>query len=222
MAKAVVLLSGGLDSCVTTAVAAQEHDLALLHLQYGQRTQSRERRAFDQISDHYGAAAADRLVVDTGFLAQIGASALTDPAIAVPEANLESTEVPITYVPFRNAHLLSLGVSWAETIGASAVYIGVVQEDGSGYPDCTQAFCQAFNKVAQAGTRDGTIEIRTPVIELNKASIVALGAKLNAPLDLTWSCYAEETRACGVCDSCALRLRAFSEAGVVDPIPYAK
>ena len=221
MARAIVLLSGGLDSCVTTAVAAREHDLFLLHLRYGQRTEARERRAFESIADHYSVPDDRRLIVDTGFLAQIGASALTDPDIEIPEADLESDTIPITYVPFRNAHLLSLGVSWAETVAADAVYIGVVQEDSSGYPDCTETFCQAFSKAVQAGTKEGRVEVRTPVIDLEKARIVGLGQELNAPLHLTWSCYTNDDLACGVCDSCVLRLRAFEAAGVSDPVYYA-
>lgn len=221
MSKSVVLLSGGLDSCVTAAVAARESDLALLHLQYGQRTQSRERLAFDRIADHFGVSEQDRLVVDTRFLSQIGHSALTDPSIDVPPADIESEDVPTTYVPFRNAHLLCLGVSWAETIGATSVYIGVVQDDSSGYPDCTRAFCDAFADAVHKGTRDGTIEIVTPVIHLDKAGIVNLGHQLDAPLEMTWSCYANEDVACGTCDSCVLRLRAFEQAGRQDPIPYA-
>ena len=220
MSKSVVLLSGGLDSCVTAAVAAKDHDLALLHLQYGQRTETRELKAFNAIADHYGVGSADRLVVDTGFLSAIGGSALTDASIPVPDADLDAEAVPITYVPFRNAHLLSLGVSWAETIDAEAVYIGVVQEDSSGYPDCTEAFCKAFGAAVAAGTRDGTIGIETPVIQLDKTGIIRLGMDLTAPLHLTWSCYAEEVTACGVCDSWALRLRAFERAGHTDPIPY--
>jgi 7-cyano-7-deazaguanine synthase len=220
MQKAVVLLSGGLDSCVTAAVAAQEHDLALLHLQYGQRTQTRERQAFEDISDHFHVTQTDRLVVETGFLSQIGGSALTDTSIDVPDADLEATDVPTTYVPFRNAHLLSLGVSWAETIDAHAVFIGVVQDDSSGYPDCTEEFCLAFGKAVAAGTRDGNIQVRTPVVHHDKAGIVKLGLEIAAPLHLTWSCYADEVTACGVCDSCALRLRAFAQSGVSDPIPY--
>jgi 7-cyano-7-deazaguanine synthase len=221
MQKAVVLLSGGLDSCVTAAVAAQEYDLALLHLQYGQRTQSREHQAFEEIANHFNVPLADRLVAETGFLSKIGGSALTDPTIAIPDADLDTRMVPVTYVPFRNAHLLSLGVSWAETIGARAVFIGVVQEDSSGYPDCTEAFCKAFSRAVTEGTRDGTIQIHTPLIHHGKASIVKLGTDIAAPLHLTWSCYADEIKACGVCDSCVLRLRAFEQSGSQDPIPYA-
>ncbi|MEE2754298.1 MAG: 7-cyano-7-deazaguanine synthase QueC [Candidatus Latescibacterota bacterium] len=222
MQKAVVLLSGGLDSCVTASVAAQEHELALLHLQYGQRTQTRERQAFDDIADHFNIAKANRLVVETEFLSQIGCSALTDASIKVPDADFESTNVPITYVPFRNAHLLSLGVSWAETIGAHSVYIGVVQDDSSGYPDCTEKFCSTFGQAVTEGTREGKIEIRTPVIHHDKAGIVKLALETEAPLHLTWSCYANEITACGMCDSCVLRLRAFAKCGAIDPIPYAK
>ena len=220
MSKAVILLSGGLDSCVTAAVAAREHDLALLHLQYGQRTQHREHQAFLDIANHYGVASRSRLIVDMAFLAQIGGSALTDSNIPIPDADLNSDRLPITYVPFRNAHLLALGVSWAETIEAEAVYIGVVQEDSSGYPDCTEAFVRAFDAAVCNGTRDGNIRIEAPLIALDKPGIVTLGTELKAPLHLTWSCYAREDKACGTCDSCALRLRAFEKTGRQDPISY--
>ncbi len=218
---AVVLLSGGLDSCVTAAVAAQSHALALLHLTYGQRTRTREHRAFSDIADSYGVPPQRRLIVETDHLSQIGGSALTDPDIPVPDADLQRREIPVTYVPFRNAHLLCLGVSWAEVLGARAVYIGVVEEDSSGYPDCTEAFCLAFAKAAAAGTRPDTdIRICTPVIHHTKAQTVRLGADLGAPLHLTWSCYSREDTPCGRCDSCVLRLRAFQNAGIPDPAPY--
>jgi len=221
MSKAVVLLSGGLDSCVTAAAAAQNHEIALLHLQYRQRTEAREHEAYLSIADHYGVPEDRRLVVDTSFLGQIGGSALTDTDIPVPAADLDANAVPVTYVPFRNAHLLCLAVSWAETIEAEHVYIGVVQEDSSGYPDCTAAFCEAFGKAVSTGTRDGIIQIQTPIIDRDKAAIVEYGRSLDAPLHLTWSCYDREDVACGVCDSCALRLRAFRQVGIPDPIPYA-
>jgi 7-cyano-7-deazaguanine synthase len=217
----VILLSGGMDSCVTAAVAAQRNDLALLHLDYGQRTRLRERRAFDRIGDHYAVPQERRLVVESGFLSQIGGSALTDPSIAVPESGSPAGVIPVTYVPFRNAHLLSLGVSWAETLGASAIFIGVVEEDSSGYPDCTEAFCRAFASAANLGTRPGVeLRIETPLIHLSKADIVRRGADLGAPLQLTWSCYVQDEVACGRCDSCRLRLDAFQAAGVQDPLPY--
>ena len=220
-AVAVVLLSGGLDSCVTAAVAAQSHDLALLHLAYGQRTQTRERQAFSDIADFYGVPPKRRTILQTDALSRIGGSALTDPDVPVPDADLQRPDVPITYVPFRNAHLLCLGVSWAETLRARAVYIGIVEEDGSGYPDCTEDFCSAFARAVTAGTRPETdICIHTPVIHHTKTQIVRLGADLGAPLHLTWSCYSREDVACGRCDSCALRLRAFQNAGIPDPVSY--
>jgi len=221
MSRAVVLLSGGLDSCVTTAIAAQTHDLALLHLTYGQRTARREAKAFCDIADFYGVPASSRRTVDMQYLAQIGGSSLTDPTIPVPDAHLSRNEVPNTYVPFRNAHLLCLGTSWAEVIDASALYIGIVEEDSSGYPDCTREFCTAFADAIRSGTpTNRTIELVTPVINKSKAEIVQLGQALGAPLSLTWSCYQNEDRACGRCDSCALRLRAFAQAAMTDPIPY--
>ncbi len=220
--KAVVLLSGGMDSCVTAAIADTTHRLALLHVSYGQRTERRERHAFEEIADFYGAR--ERLVVRLDSLAQVGGSALTDAAIAVPESGkaLEShAGIPVTYVPFRNAHFLSAAVSWAEVIRAEAIFIGAVAEDSSGYPDCRPEYYRAFQELIRVGTRPETrIEIMTPVIGLKKSEIVSRGAALGAPLRSTWSCYQFEDEACGVCDSCRLRLRAFSEAGLRDPIAY--
>ena len=223
--KAVVLLSGGMDSCVTAAIARETHDLALLHASYGQRTERRERQSFDEIADFY--AAHERLVVHLDHFAQIGGSALTDTRIDVPESEAGSpiihwrNEIPATYVPFRNAHFLSVAVSWAEVIGASAVFIGAVAEDSSGYPDCRPEYYRVFQQLVREGTRPETqIEIVTPVIGMRKWEIVRLGVELGAPLDRTWSCYQFEDAACGACDSCRLRLRAFGEAGISDPIAY--
>lgn len=219
--KAICLVSGGMDSCVTAAIAGRESDeLAFLHVSYGQRTEARERQSFNDIADHYGIK--ERLDVSIGYLAKIGGSSLTDEKIAVTEADLDSKEIPTSYVPFRNANMLSIAVSWAEVIGATAIYIGAVAEDSSGYPDCRPEFYGAFQRTVDTGTRPDTrIEIRTPIIDISKADIVQKGIELQAPLHLTWSCYRKEDLACGTCDSCALRLRAFEMAGVVDPIPYA-
>jgi len=220
--KAVVLLSGGMDSCVTAAIANQTHRLALLHASYGQRTERRERRAFEAIADFYGVR--ERLVVRFDAFAQIGGSALTDEGIAVPESGEALSPhagIPVTYVPFRNAHFLSAAVSWAEVIGASAIYIGAVEEDSSGYPDCRPEYYRAFQAVIREGTRPEThIDIVTPVIAMRKSEIVRRGVDLGAPLHLTWSCYQFDDEACGACDSCRLRLQAFAEAGVRDPIAY--
>jgi 7-cyano-7-deazaguanine synthase len=220
--KAVVLLSGGMDSCVTAAIANQTHRLALLHASYGQRTERRERRSFEEIADFYGVR--ERLVIRLDSFAQIGGSALTDQSIAVPEtgaALAPNAGIPITYVPFRNAHFLSAAVSWAEVIGATAVFIGAVAEDSSGYPDCRPEYYRAFAALVREGTRPEThIEIVMPVIGMRKCEIVRRGIELGAPLDKTWSCYQLEDEACGTCDSCRLRLRAFAEAGVPDPIAY--
>jgi 7-cyano-7-deazaguanine synthase len=215
----VILLSGGMDSCVCAALAARDYDAAGVHISYGQRTEERERRAFSAICDRLGIR--KRLVVRNQALSAIGGSALTDPSLEVPEAHARGNDIPITYVPFRNAHFLSVAVSWAEVLGAGKIYIGAVEQDSSGYPDCRPAYYQAFNQVVKLGTREGRIEIVTPLIQMRKAEIVRLGLELGAPLDLTWSCYSREDRACGVCDSCVLRLRAFREAGSADPIPYA-
>ena len=227
--KAVVLLSGGMDSCVSTAIARERHDagnIALLHAGYGQRTQRRERRAFEEIADFYGAR--QRLVVQLDHFRAIGGSALTDEKIAVPENELgapgpQGSAIPVTYVPFRNAHFLSVAVSWAEVIGAGAIHIGAVAEDSSGYPDCRPEYYRVFQELIHAGTRPETrIEIVTPVIQMKKSEIIRRGLELGAPLHLTWSCYQEEEAACGACDSCLLRLRAFAEAGATDPIPYRR
>jgi 7-cyano-7-deazaguanine synthase len=219
-ARAVVLVSGGMDSCVAAALAVRDHDPAFLHISYGQRTEARERRAFEAISDHLGAAR--RLAVRLDALARIGGSCLTDTAIPVPKADLSRAEVPISYVPFRNTHLLAAAVSWAEVLEAESVFIGAVEEDSSGYPDCTRAYYDVFNRLIEVGTRPGTrLSVETPLIGMRKSEIVRLGAGLGAPFHLTWSCYRSEERACGACDSCALRLRGFAEAGLADPIPYA-
>jgi 7-cyano-7-deazaguanine synthase len=223
--KAVVLLSGGMDSCVSAAIARLTHDVAFLHASYGQRTARRERRAFDAIADFYGVN--ERLVVELNYFPAIGASALTDSRIAVPETTspaqsvLHAGEIPVTYVPFRNAHFLSVAVSWAEALGANAVYIGAVAEDSSGYPDCRPEYYRVFQELVEVGTRPETrIEIATPVIGMRKNEIIRRGIELDAPLPLTWSCYQGEDLACGVCDSCVLRLRAFEQAGRTDPIAY--
>lgn len=217
--RGIVLMSGGMDSCVTAAIARLTHEVCFLHLNYGQRTETRELKAFTDIADHFGAR---RLVISMEHLAKIGGSSLTDLALPVPPADLTRKDIPNSYVPFRNANLLSVAVSWAEVIGASAIFIGAVEEDSSGYPDCRREFFDAFEQAVRAGTRPGTrISLVTPVIGLTKKDIVAEGVRLGAPLHLTWSCYTREDVACGVCDSCALRLRGFRQAGVKDPIPYA-
>jgi len=215
---AVVAVSGGLDSCVTSAIANLEYELAFAHINYGQRTQARELIAFNDIADFYSA---KRIIIDFNHLAKIGGSSLTDKSIEIEEANLEAVEVPSSYVPFRNANILTACVSWAEVIGAEAVFIGAVFEDSSGYPDCRPDFFDAFNSVINLGTKPETkIEIKTPIIHLNKNEIIEKGIELNARLNLTWSCYQNEDEACGVCDSCALRLRGFQQRGIEDPIPY--
>lgn len=208
-----------MDSCVCAALAARDFDAAAVHVSYGQRTEERERRSFLAICERLKIR--DQLVVRNEALRAIGGSALTDNAIPVPTAETLGQGVPVTYVPFRNAHFLAVAVSWAEVLDAEKVYIGAVEPDSSGYPDCRPAYYQAFNQVVREGTKQGRIEIVTPLIAMRKNDIVRLGLELGAPLDLTWSCYSREDQACGVCDSCALRLRAFEAAGVVDPIPYA-
>src|SRR5712664_154451 len=227
--KAVVLLSGGMDSCVSTAIARERHGpsgIALLHAGYGQLTRERERRAFDEIANFY--AVGERLIVQLDHFLAIGGSAPTDKSISVPENKLgapapHGSAIPVTYVPFRNAHFLSVAVSWAEAIGAGAIYIGAVAEDSSGYPDCRPEYYRVFQELIRVGTRPETqIEIMTPVITLKKSAIIRRGIELGAPLHLTWSCYQNEDIACGACDSCLLRWRAFAEAGMPDPIAYRR
>jgi 7-cyano-7-deazaguanine synthase len=224
---AIVLLSGGMDSCVSAAEAIQKHRrgrVGLLHASYGQRTEARELRAFSEIAEFYGVQ--EKLLVRLDYFRAIGGSALTDAKIAIPENELGApgpggSAIPVTYVPFRNAHFLSVAVSWAEATGAGAIYIGAVAEDSSGYPDCRPEYYEAFQELIRRGTRPETkIEIVTPVIHLKKNQIIRRGVELGAPLQLTWSCYQGEELACGTCDSCLLRLRAFAEAGVRDPIAY--
>ena len=225
--RSVVLLSGGMDSAVCAALAVRDTEAAALHVSYGQRTEGRERRAFDAICDRLDIRR--RLAIRNEALRRVGGSALTDAGIAVPQVgepgdatNIGTGPVPVTYVPFRNAHFLAAAVSWAEVLDAARVYIGAVEQDSSGYPDCRPAYYRAFNEVVKAGTREGKIEIVTPLIALRKMEIVKLGLNLAAPFDLTWSCYSREDAACGVCESCVLRLRAFAEASAPDPIPYAE
>jgi 7-cyano-7-deazaguanine synthase len=223
--RSVVCLSGGMDSCVTAALAARDTEAFALHFSYGQLTEARELAAARTVAERLGMR--DFLHLNIGVFRQIGGSALTDSAIAVPDASpdfrdhgLVEQQIPVTYVPFRNAHFLSAAVSWAEVLGAERIYIGAVEQDSSGYPDCRPAYYEAFQQLVRTGTRDGNIEILTPLIALSKAQIVRLGLECNAPLDLTWSCYREEREACGSCESCVLRLRAFAAAGVTDPTAY--
>jgi 7-cyano-7-deazaguanine synthase len=213
-----------MDSCVCAARARRDYDAAALHISYGQRTEARERQSFLAICEKLNIQ--HRLLIRNEVLRAIGGSALTDENIAVPTsaspAHSIGNDIPVTYVPFRNAHFLAAAVSWAEVLGAQKIYIGAVEQDSSGYPDCRPVYYEAFNRVIQAGTKEGTIEILTPLIHMRKAEIVRLGLELNAPFHLTWSCYSQQDQACGVCDSCVLRLRAFAAAGARDPIPYAE
>ncbi|MGE5401735.1 MAG: 7-cyano-7-deazaguanine synthase QueC [Bacteroidota bacterium] len=216
---AVIAVSGGMDSCVTAAIAIREYEPAFAHFNYGQRTEKRELKAFMDIADYYQVK--HRLIIDYTHLAKIGGSSLTDLNIEVTKADLNQKEIPSSYVPFRNANILSACASWAEVLGAGAIFMGAVYEDSSGYPDCRPEFFSAFEKMLDLGTKPTTnIKIETPIINLSKAEIVKKGVELNAPLHLSWSCYQNEDEACGVCDSCALRLRGFRGAGIEDPIKY--
>lgn len=218
--KAIVLISGGMDSLVSTAIAKRDgYSLAALHLNYGQRTERKELECFERITTHYGIT--EKLVVDVTHLSRMGGSSLTDKTIEVSKADIHSKEIPTSYVPFRNANILSIAVSWAEVIGAQRIFIGAVEEDSSGYPDCRKEFYAAFNQMIKLGTKPTSdIQVITPVIDMKKSAIVKLGLEMNAPFELSWSCYRENDLACGECDSCALRLRAFQEVGIEDPIPY--
>ncbi len=216
---AVVAVSGGMDSCVTAAIANENYDLAFAHINYGQRTEERELKSFNDIADFYEIE--KRLVIDFTHLSKIGGSSLTDKNINITKANLTNKDIPSSYVPFRNANILSACTSWAEVLNASRIFIGAVFEDSSGYPDCRPSFFFAFEKMIEEGTKPETkIKIETPIIHLSKSEIVKRGFELKAPLELTWSCYQNNDEACGECDSCALRLKGFQQSGYVDPIPY--
>ena len=217
--KAICILSGGMDSTLASYMAKNDgYEIIAVHFNYGQRTQDRELKAFRDICDDLKIL--EKYEIDIPFFTQIGASALTDKTIDVPTGGIEAG-VPITYVPFRNGIFLSITAAIAEKEGATAMYIGVVQEDSSGYPDCTDEFITKMEKAINQGTKEETkIEILTPLVHLSKAQIVQEAIKLNVPLEHTWSCYKEETEACGVCDSCRLRLNGFKLANQIDPIAY--
>ena len=217
----IALVSGGMDSLVMASFCQRESELALLHVNYGQRTQARELACFSSIADFLKVPVARRLVADIGYLKTIGGNALTDTSIEVPKADLKQTDVPVTYVPFRNAHLVAIAVSWAEVLGAKNIYIGAVAADSSGYPDCRPSFYEAMNETIRQGTKeDSGIVVKAPFLQLKKKDIVRLGISMGVPFEHSWSCYREGEKACGVCDSCALRLRAFAEADAEDPLPY--
>jgi 7-cyano-7-deazaguanine synthase len=218
---AVVLVSGGMDSLVTAAMAHEKHEnLAFLHLNYGQKTEKKELQCFHEIADFYNVPQENRKVIDVTYFKQIGGSSLTDDSIEVKKYSGESDEIPDSYVPFRNTHIVAMAVSWSEVIGAKEIYIGAVYEDSSGYPDCRPSYYQALNKLIQEGTKLGDIKVITPVINMRKHEITQKAMELKAPLQASWSCYAREDKACGVCDSCVLRLKGFEKAGIEDPISY--
>jgi 7-cyano-7-deazaguanine synthase len=217
--KAICILSGGMDSTLASYIAKNDgYEIIAVHFNYGQRTQDRELKAFRDICNDLEIL--EKYEIDIPFFTQIGASALTDKTIDIPTGGVEAG-VPITYVPFRNGIFLSITAAIAEKEGATAMYIGVVQEDSSGYPDCTDEFINDMKKAINQGTKEDThIDILTPLVHLSKAQIVQEAMKLNVPLEHTWSCYKEEDEACGVCDSCRLRLNGFKIANQVDPIKY--
>jgi 7-cyano-7-deazaguanine synthase len=211
-----------MDSAVCAALAARDHDAYALHFSYGQRTEERELKSARGVAEALGFR--DFLHLKIDLFRRIGGSALTDASIDVPRAPEQEPighSVPVTYVPFRNAHFLSAAVSWAEVLGARTIIIGAVEQDSSGYPDCRPAYYEAFQQLIRTGTKEGDITVATPLIHMRKKEIVALGLELSAPFNLTWSCYSGTEEACGECDSCVLRLRAFREAGTSDPVPYA-
>lgn len=217
----IVLVSGGMDSCVTAAIAHQKYEMTFLHVNYGQRTEARELKAFNDIADHYGVKR--RLVADISYLKEIGGSSLTNKKMKIEQSQPNRTQIPLTYVPFRNTHLLSIATSWAEVIGAQIIFIGAVEHDSTGYPDCRKTYFKAFNKLIEKGTKpEAHITIETPLINLRKKDIIIKGIEIKAPLHLTWSCYKNSARACGVCESCILRLKGFKEAGLMDPIYYER
>ncbi|PIP93198.1 MAG: 7-cyano-7-deazaguanine synthase QueC [Bdellovibrio sp. CG12_big_fil_rev_8_21_14_0_65_39_13] len=218
---AICLVSGGMDSLVTAAIANTKHErLAFLHLNYGQKTEKRELKSFHDIAEFYGVPESHRKIIDVSFLKQIGGSSLTDDSINVKNYEGDKEVIPDSYVPFRNTHIVSMAVSWAEVIGAKKIFIGAVYEDSSGYPDCRPSYYKALNALIKEGTKDGDIEVITPVILMKKEEIVKKAVEMKAPLELTWSCYSSEDKSCGICDSCALRLRGFQKAGIEDPLPY--
>lgn len=220
--KSVVLLSGGMDSTLTATIARRESvDVAAMHFNYRHRTEQRELKAFNDVADFLDIK--ERMIVDVDVLRKIGGSSLTDLSIPVAAADLTNVEVPSSYVPFRNGVFLSIAAGWAEVLNASQLYIGAVEEDSSGYPDCRSIFFNAFEQAVNIGTKPETnIKIVTPLIHLSKEEIVRKSIELGAPLELSWSCYQSEDVACGECDSCALRLRGFARAGATDPLTYAK
>lgn len=218
--KAVVLLSGGMDSALCAAIAKEKgYSIAALHLNYGQKTESRELESFRNLAEYFGAK--ESLIVDVSHFAAIGGSSLTDKKIEVTMAELNSKDIPTSYVPFRNGNILSIAASWAEVIGADAIFIGAMQLDSSGYPDCRQEFFDSFQQSINLGTKPETyIKIITPLINYSKKDIVEHGMELKVPFELTWSCYRDSDTACGECDSCALRLRGFQSAGLRDSLNY--
>lgn len=219
MKKAVCIISGGMDSAVSAAIAKKEgYGIVGVHFNYGQRTQKRELECFRQLAEDLEVE--ERYEIDLPFFRQIGASALTDENLEVPTGGIEAG-VPITYVPFRNGIFLSIAAAIGEKEGAEAIVIGVVEEDSSGYPDCRESYIRAMERAIDLGTRDETkLTIKMPLVHLKKAQIVQKALELGVDLSHTWSCYQENGEACGVCDSCRLRLKGFKEAGLPDPISY--
>lgn len=209
-----------MDSATAAYEAKQRgYDLYFLHTTYGQQTADKESTCAQELGDLMDVA--DFLQIETDHLARIGASSLTDDSMDVQKVDLDSDEIPSSYVPFRNANLLSIAVSFAEANDCVAIFIGAHSEDYSGYPDCRPTFFDSFQQVIEFGTKPETsIELVTPFVDWTKTEIVERGLELGVPYELTWSCYREEGPACGTCDACAYRLKAFQKVGVADPIKY--
>lgn len=219
--KAICILSGGMDSTLSSYIAKEEgYEIIAVHFNYGQRTEHKELECFRNICIELNVK--EKYEINIPFFTQIGASALTDLSIEIPTNGIEAG-VPLTYVPFRNGIFLSIATAIAEKHLATAIYIGVVQEDGSGYPDCTDNFISKMESVSNEGTKKETlITIKTPLVHMTKKEIVKKALEMNVPLQYTWSCYKNEVEACGVCDSCRLRLKGFALANATDQIRYIK
>ncbi len=219
MNRAISLLSGGMDSLVSLAIALKDYEVYPLHVNYRHRTEKKEFESFEKITRHYGLK--KKLIADIDYLRKIGGSSLTDLSIKPESGAPVENVIPSSYVPFRNTHLLSIAVSYAEVIDAQVIFIGVVENDSSGYPDCRKDYIEQFNRLIMYGSKKNSkIKVNAPLIEMKKEEIIRKGIELNVPFEHTWSCYTENDLACGECQSCYLRLKAFEEAGISDPVKY--
>jgi len=217
--KALCIMSGGMDSTLSAYMVKNAgYEIVAVHFNYNQRTQNKELQCFNAICEDLDVR--EKYILDLDFFKKLGASALTDETLEIPTTGVEDG-IPITYVPFRNGIFLSMAAAIAEKEGAELISIGVVEEDSSGYPDCRESYIKSMQESINLGTKDTTnITIHMPLVSLSKSQIVQKATELNVPLFNTWSCYKNEEAACGVCDSCRLRLNGFKLAGVTDPISY--